>query len=76
MFKKPKHASFPDYMETLNRAQKSELCRKSGLNRQYVWFLATAQRMAGIAAIVALMKADKNISVELMRPDLFPEHNE
>ena len=66
-----KNHTFKDYYELLSPEGKVELAEKAGTSVAYLSHLATGFRKAGADMIARLTVADKNITVEMLRPDLY-----
>ena len=70
--KKTSDISFSEFWKSLSSDEKQELALKSGKGYMSIAHLATGFRLAGIESISDLCRADKRISPEMLRPDLFP----
>lgn len=63
--------TFYDYWQSLPSSGKADLAMKANTSLNYLSQIANGHRLSGANLISRLIAADENITMRMMRPDLY-----
>jgi hypothetical protein len=63
--------TFNDYWQSLPSHEKASLADKAGTSLNYLSQIANGHRLSGANLMSRLVAADENITIQMMRPDLY-----
>ena len=67
------NSPFGKFYQSLPYGGASELARKAGMKRQYLYALAKGEKNVGIQVAARLMAADDRITLGMLCPDHFDD---